>query len=186
MDNESYLPIIESLIYVSEKPITIGRLCEILRPLSREQIISLIEELKINYEKKESGLQIKEIAEGYKIYTKPEVAPWIIRLQNIEMKTKLTIAALEVLAIVAYKQPITRAEIESIRGVNSDKILHNLIEKKLIRIKERRNTPGRPLVLGTTREFLIQFGLKDLNDLPPLEENAENHLIATKDDRLNQ
>jgi segregation and condensation protein B len=127
-------------------------------------------ELIQEYKVRNTGLLIVEIANGYQMVTNPEYAEWVKKFRSSHMSSRLSIPALETLAIIAYRQPIIRAEIEQIRGVNSDSAIRTLLEKRLIKILGRKEVPGRPFLYGTTREFLQYFGLKDLTELPTLKE----------------
>jgi len=161
--------VIESLIFVSESPLSLERIKEVLGEVSKKDIQRLLSELKADYEGGQRGFILVEVAEGFQFRTRPEHAEWIKRLK----KTKplaLSQAALETLAIVAYKQPLVRAEVEKIRGVDSGGVLRTLLERKLIRILGKKDVPGRPLVYGTSKQFLEMFGLKDLSSLPTLKD----------------
>ncbi|HXX56497.1 MAG TPA: SMC-Scp complex subunit ScpB, partial [Thermodesulfovibrionales bacterium] len=136
------------------------------------EIKGLMEELISEYRNRDGGMLITEIANGYQMVTNIRFAPWIRKLKGSQASSKLSMAALETLAIIAYKQPIIKAEVEQIRGVNSDGVVKTLIERRLIRIMGRKEAPGKPLLYGTTREFLQYFGLKDLTELPTLKDLA--------------
>jgi len=135
-------------------------------------VLAAIESLKADYENR-PGLQMVEVAGGYQIVTRPELNEWVRRLFHEQSASKLTVAGLETLAVIAYKQPITALEIGEIRGVNTSGVLSTLLERHLIKIAGRKNVVGRPFVYATTKEFLIRFGLKDLGDLPKIEDMAE-------------
>ncbi|MFN3135192.1 MAG: SMC-Scp complex subunit ScpB, partial [Candidatus Kryptonium sp.] len=140
------------------------------RKINEDDIKNIIAELNQKYAEQGCAFRVIEIAEGYQFATLPEFAKWVGRLFKEKNKRKLSQPALETLAIIAYKQPISKPEIESIRGVNVDHIIKTLLEKKLITIVGRAETIGRPLLYGTTKEFLKYFGLKSLSELPkPLE-----------------
>jgi len=161
--------IIETLLFVSEKPLTIERVVEVInKAVGRDVIRSLFNELIMEY--RGCALQIREVAEGYQLCTRSEYSEWIKDFLKIERRSKLSRASLETLAIIAYKQPITRMEVEDIRKVEISGILKGLLEKRLIRIMGRKKVLGRPMMYGTTREFLEYFGLKELSDLPQREE----------------
>jgi segregation and condensation protein B len=132
-----------------------------------------LDELRNEYDEQARGFRLVEIAEGWQLLTRPQYAAVIRRLHRIKSTNRLTRPALETLAIVAYKQPLTKAEIESIRGVGSDGVMQNLLERRLVRTVGRKDAVGRPLLYGTTREFLQAFGLKDLSELPKLTELKE-------------
>ena len=161
--------IIESLLLVAEEPLTINRINTILTPAGEKEIRKALSELAEEYETRKGGFFLREVAGGYQIRTRPEYREWIKRLIQ-PRALRLSKAALETLAIIAYKQPIIRSDIEHIRGVNCGGILRMLLERKLIRVLGRREIPGRPLIYATTKQFLEVFDLKDLKDLPTPEE----------------
>ncbi len=161
--------LIESLLFVSGEPVTLAGLKNITE-LPELEIKELLEELMAEYKEKNSGLQILEVANGYQMVTNPAYAPWIKKFKNTSTANKLSMPALETLAIIAYNQPIIKAEIEQIRGVNSDGVIKTLADRRLIKIMGRKEVPGKPLLYGTTREFLQYFGLKDLAGLPTVKE----------------
>jgi len=163
---------VEALIFASPEPITPKRLCRLLSEEPKEDVLAAIESLKADYENR-PGLQMVEVAGGYQIVTRPELNDWVRRLFHEQSASRLTVAGLETLAVIAYKQPITALEIGEIRGVNTSGVLSTLLERHLIKIAGRKNVVGRPFVYATTKEFLIRFGLKDLNDLPKIEDMAE-------------
>jgi segregation and condensation protein B len=163
--------LIESLLFVSGEPVTLAALKDITE-LPEPEIKELIEELMAEYKGKNGGLQVIEIANGYQMTTNPAYASWIKKLKTTNTSNKLSMPALETLAIIAYNQPIIKAEIEQIRGVNSDGVIKTLLDRRLIKIMGRKEVPGKPLLYGTTREFLQYFGLKDLTDLPTIKELA--------------
>jgi segregation and condensation protein B len=161
---------IEALLIATDSPLTLKRMVEITE-LQNEEIIRCIEELNQEYRESNRAFEIKAIAGGYQIYTLPEFALWVGALHD--RKSKLSKAALETLAIVAYHQPITRAEIEKVRGVDSTYMLDALLQKNLIKTCGRLSVPGRPIRYGTTNEFLRYFGIKDLDDLPREQDFGE-------------
>jgi segregation and condensation protein B len=161
--------VIESLLFVSEGPLSLDQIKEVLGEVSKKEIQRLLSELKEDYERAQRGFTLVEVAEGFQLRTRPQHAEWIKKLK----KTKplaLSRPALETLAIVAYKQPVVRTDIEKIRGVDSGGVLHTLLERKLIRILGKKDVPGKPLVYGTSKHFLEMFGLKDLSSLPTLKD----------------
>ncbi len=164
--------IIEAVLFVTPKPLLIEGLNKVLK-LGNKAIREIIEGLKNEYEKERRSFQIVEIAQGFQICTLPVYAPWLKKIAKREREEKLSSAALETLSIVAYRQPVTRADIEVIRGVEVGGILKLLLEKGLIRIAGRKETLGRPLIYRTTSHFLQYFGLRSLNDLPKLETSAK-------------
>ena len=164
--------IVEALIFASPDPITPKMLFRLLADEPKEDVTAAIAALKGDYETR-PGLQFVEIAGGYQIVTRPELHEWVRRLFHERSTQKLTVQSLETLAVIAYKQPVTALEIGEIRGVNTSGVLATLLERHLIKIVGRKNVVGRPFLYSTTREFLIRFGLKDLNDLPKVEDMAE-------------
>src|SRR5262245_55588573 len=161
--------IIEALIFASPEPVTMKTLARLLDTEPKEDIAAALAELKADYDRP-GGLQIVEVAGGYQIVTRPELHEWVRRLFHERTTQKLSVAALETLAVVAYKQPVTAPEIAEIRGVNTAGVLGTLLERKLIKIVGRKQVVGRPFLYGTTREFLERFGLNDLSDLPKVED----------------
>jgi segregation and condensation protein B len=166
---DSLKPIIESLIFVSDEPLSIKQLEAVLGGISRQQIKDILQELTAEYETEKRGFILQEVAGGYQFRTRPEYRDWVIKLKQ-SSPAKLSRAALETLAIIAYKQPVLRTDVEHLRGVDSGGIFKTLLERDLIRVLGRKDLPGRPMVYGTTRRFLEVFGLKDLSSLPTLEE----------------
>jgi len=162
--------IIEALLFVSSEPITLKQITQVLENVNTATARQLIYELRDEYHASNRSFQLIEIANGFQICTRPEYNQWIKKFYTRRVATKLSGAALETLAIVAYKQPVTRAEVEEIRGVNTDSVLNGLIEKGLVRISGRKSSPGRPLLFVTTDDFLKQFGLKNLSELPTADE----------------
>ena len=164
--------ILEALIFASPEPLTPRSIYKLLDTEPKEQVDAALEELKHDYERP-GGLQMVEVAGGFRIVTRPELHEWVRRLFHHQSTLKLSVQALETLAVIAYKQPITAPEIADIRGVNTAGVLGTLIDRKLIKIVGRKPVVGRPFMYGTTREFLDRFGLKDLNDLPKIEDIAD-------------
>ncbi len=161
--------IVEALVFVADEPLTTKILAEVLEE-DRETIESAIEELQNEYEQRMSGLQIREIAGGWQISTRTEFHEEIRKFLKTRPSAKLSLAALETLAVIAYKQPATVPEILEIRGVQSASAIKTLLDKRLIVAKGRKETVGRPMQYGTSKDFLIQFGLKDLSELPNIED----------------
>ncbi|MEW6569676.1 MAG: SMC-Scp complex subunit ScpB [Nitrospirota bacterium] len=161
--------IIESILFLSCEPTLLTAFRDILE-LPESDIKELIEELMREYSDRNSGMAIVEVANGYQMVTNPAYSEWLKKYRGLHSSSRLSTQALETLAIIAYKQPIIRAEIEQIRGVNPDSALKTLYEKRLIKIMGRKEAPGRPFLYGTTREFLQYFGLKNLSELPTLKE----------------
>jgi segregation and condensation protein B len=161
--------VVEALLFASDVPLEAERIREVLDLEHAAAARGLVEELIARYEAEPRGLSIVEVGGGYRMVTRPELAPWLVRLARARTRVRLSRPALETLAIIAYKQPVSRPELDAVRGVNSDAVLDNLLERRLIRIGGRKEAPGRPFLYETTREFLIAFGLRDLNDLPRVE-----------------
>ena len=165
--------IIEALIYASPDPLTPKTLFKVLESEPREDVQASLDELLRDYADGRGGLHLVEVAGGYQIVTRPELSEWVRRLFHERKTQKLSIAALETLAVVAYKQPVTAPELTEIRGVNTAGVVATLLERRLIKIAGRKQVVGRPFLYATTREFLIRFGLRDLDDLPKIEDMAE-------------
>ena len=161
--------VVEALLFASDTPLEAERISEVLDLGDAGEARRLIDELRARYEASSQGLQIVEVGGGYRMVTRPEVAPWLVRLARARTRTRLSRPALEALAIIAYKQPVSRPEIDAVRGVNSEGVLDNLLERRLVRIAGRKEAPGRPYLFETTREFLVAFGLRDVGDLPKVE-----------------
>ena len=164
--------IVEALIFASPEPMTPKMLFKLLADEPKEDVAAAVEALRADYENR-PGLQLVDVAGGYQIVTRPQLHEWVRRLFHERSTQKLTAQGLESLAVIAYKQPITALEIGEIRGVNTSGVLSTLLERHLIKIVGRKNVVGRPFLYATTKEFLIRFGLKDLNDLPKIEDMAE-------------
>ena len=170
--SDSLKAVIEALIFASPDPLTVKQLAKLLDGEPKEAVQEAIAALKKDYER-QGGLQMVEIAGGYRIVTRPELHEWVRKLFHEQTKQKLSVAALETLAVIAYKQPITAPEIADIRGVNTAGVLGTLIERRLVKIVGRKPVVGRPFMYATTRQFLDRFGLKDLEDLPKVEDMAD-------------
>ncbi|MEW6095101.1 MAG: SMC-Scp complex subunit ScpB [bacterium] len=168
-DHSKAKKIIEVLLFVAGEPLSLNKISQILE-IKPEVAMNLVIELKKEYWEAQKGLDIIEIANGYQMCTRHEYSPWIERLKKQRKESKLSPSGLETLAIIAYKQPITRIEIDSIRGVNSIGIIQTLLEKKLVKIIGRKDAPGKPLLYGTTSEFLKTFGLPNISALPQIDE----------------
>ncbi len=165
--------ILEALIFASPQPITPREIGEVLGGVSRSAWQEALEELKADYARDVRGLQLVEVAGGWQITTRPEYNDWVRELLDPKTPSRLSIQALETLAVVAYKQPVTLPEIIDLRGIKSGGVIKTLLEKRLIRILGRKEVVGRPILYGTTKQFLLHFGLKDLSELPKIEEFAE-------------
>jgi len=178
--------ILESLLFVSAEPMPLERLMVALGTVSKSELKQALQSLREDCDREGRGLQMVELAGGYQMVTRTEHAPWIKRLAKAKASPKLSRSAMESLAIIAYKQPIVRSEIEQIRGVEVSGVLRTLLERKLIRMVGRKDVPGRPIMYGTTKLFLQQFGLSDLSQLPPLREfkelgEAEQAMLPVED-----
>jgi segregation and condensation protein B len=169
MEDRDRKSVLEALLFLSGEVLSASAIKDILE-IPEVDIKRYLEELVSEYRERNTGLMIVEIANGYQMVTNPAYGEWIRKFRTTHLSSRLSLPALETLAIIAYKQPIIRAEIEQIRGVNSDSAIRTLYEKRLIKIMGRKEAPGRPFLYGTTREFLQYFGLKDLTELPTLTE----------------
>ena len=189
MDEQELKAILEALLFVSAEPVSIERLAGVLSEVPKAAIGRALAELQTVFEREQRGLHLVQVAGGWRIMTRPEHGFWIKRLDKTKAAPKLSRSALESLAIIAYKQPIVRGEIEQIRGVETSGVLRTLLERKLVRIVGRKEVPGRPIMYGTTKVFLQHFGLNDLAELPPLREfkelgESEQALLPVEDDPL--
>jgi segregation and condensation protein B len=164
---------LEALIFASPQPVTPREIARVLEGVPKPDWLTALEELRADYARDGRGLQLVEVAGGWQITTRPEYNDWIRELLDPQSPTRLSIQALETLAVIAYKQPVTLPEIIELRGIKSGGVLKTLLEKRLIRIMGRKEVVGRPILYGTTKHFLLHFGLKDLNELPRIEEFAE-------------
>lgn len=180
MEDHELKSILESLLFVSPEPLALSQLTSVLsstngdfQEFSNEKISEILRVLQAEYRESGRGLQLVEVAGGYQLTTRPENAPWIRQLQTVRMATRLSRAALETLSIVAYRQPVTTPEIETVRGVDCTGVLKTLLERRLVKIVGRKEAVGKPLLYGTTQEFLQYFGLRDLSELPPLKDLQE-------------
>jgi len=165
--------IVEAMIFASPEPLTPKALIKLLDNEPKEEVLAALEELKGDYERP-GGLQLVEVAGGFQIVTRPDLHEWVRRLFHERSSQKLSAQALESLAVIAYRQPITSLEITEIRGVSASGVLNTLLERHLIKIVGRKQVVGRPFMYATTKEFLIRFGLKDLSDLPKVKDMAES------------
>ena len=163
--------ILEALIFASPEPLTPKAIYKLLASEPKEDVQAALADLKRDYERL-GGLQLVEVAGGYQIVTRPDLHEWVRRLFHERTTQRLTVQALETLAVIAYRQPVTALEITEIRGVNTSGVLGTLLERHLIKIVGRKQVVGRPFMYATTKEFLIRFGLKDLDDLPKVEDMA--------------
>ena len=167
----SDVDVVEALLFASDAPLEAERIREVLDLADGEEAQALVRALTERYDAEARSLQIVEVGGGYRMVTRPDMAPWLVRLARARTRVRLSRPALETLAIVAYKQPVSRPEIDAARGVNSEGVLENLLERRLVRIAGRKEAPGRPFLFETTREFLVAFGLRDLGDLPKVDGN---------------
>jgi len=161
--------VVEALLFASDAPLEAERIREVLDLADVGEARALVDALRERYETAGCALTIVEVGGGFRMVTRPDMAPWLLRLAKTRTKARLSRPALETLAIVAYREPVSRPEVDALRGVNSDAVLDNLLERRLIRIAGRKDAPGRPFLYETTREFLVAFGLRDLGDLPKVE-----------------
>jgi len=171
---ENIKAVIEALIFASDAPLALEKICIILSDVEKKEVKEAFEKIVLEYNERQGGICLQEVAGGFQFRTRPELSPWVKKLKSSKPHS-LSPAAMETLAIVAYKQPIVKSEIESIRGVDVGAPLKGLLDKKLIRIVGRKDVPGKPIIYGTTRKFLEVFNLKDLLDLPNLRELKELH-----------
>ncbi len=183
--------ILESVLFVSSEPVSLARFLTVLEDVPKSEVEEGLRSLESAFEQDSRGIRLAKVAGGYRLVTKQEYAPWIKRLDKTKSPAKLSRSALESLAIIAYKQPLVRAEIEEIRGVETSGVLRTLLERKLVRIVGRKEVPGRPIMYGTTKFFLEHFGLNDLSQLPPLREfkelgEAEQALLPTDHEPVEQ
>lgn len=163
------IDVVEALLFASDTPLETERIREVLDLADAAAARALVEELRVRYDADERALTVVEVGGGFRMVTRPEIAPWLLRLAKTRTRARLSRPALETLAIVAYRQPVSRPEVDTLRGVNSEGVLDNLLERRLLRIAGRKEAPGRPFLYETTREFLVAFGLRDLGDLPKVE-----------------
>ena len=167
---EELRPVIECLLFVAEEPLTFKVICKVLGTVPEEDVQRALDALIADYNERASGFEIREVAGGWRLSTRAQHHDFIRQYLKTRPSARLSLPALETLAVIAYKQPITVPEILEIRGVTSSSAIKTLLEKRLIITRGRKETVGRPMMYGTSREFLIQFGLKDLNELPSMED----------------
>ena len=189
IDARELKAILEAILFVSPEPVPIARLVSILGTVSKAEVVQALEILTHDLDQDGRGIQLVQIAGGYRLVTKQEYGPWLKRMDKTKAAQKLSRSALESLAIIAYKQPLVRSEIEEIRGVETSGVLRTLCERKLVRIVGRKDVPGRPIMYGTTKFFLEHFGLQDLSQLPPLREfkelgDSEQALLPIEEESL--
>lgn len=162
--------IVEALLLASPEPLSLRRLAEVME-MDERSARTLIDDLRLEYEATSRGIVLQEVAGGYQLVTNPACAAWVEKLVA-PRASSLSHAALETLAIIAYRQPVTRGDVEQLRGVNADGAIRTLLQRRMIKEVGRREVPGRPILYGTTKEFLLYFGLKDLSELPALPDPA--------------
>jgi segregation and condensation protein B len=189
IDARELKAILEAVLFVSPEPVPVARLMSILGTISKAEVVQALGILTHDLDQDGRGIQLVQIAGGYRLVTKQEYGPWLKRMDKAKAAQKLSRSALESLAIIAYKQPLVRSEIEEIRGVETSGVLRTLCERKLVRIVGRKDVPGRPIMYGTTKFFLEHFGLHDLSQLPPLREfkelgDSEQALLPIEDESL--
>ena len=163
------IDVVEALLFASDTPVEASRIQEVLDLESPAVARELVESLRGRLDAEGRALQVMEVGGGFRLVTRPEVAPWLVKLARSKTKSRLSRPALETLAIIAYRQPVSRPEVDATRGVNSEGVLDNLLERRLVRITGRKDSAGRPFLYETTREFLVAFGLRDLGDLPKVD-----------------
>lgn len=176
--------IIEVLLFVSEKPLPLEKIAEVLEVFDRNTLRSMIDELNRDYDSAGRSFSIVEVGGGFQLLTDNIYAPWVRKLLVRERRHRLTTPSLETLSIIAYKQPITRPDIEAIRGVNIEGVLETLLERDFIKVVGRKDVVGRPFLYGTTRNFLTHFGLNSLGDLPKLQEFNEGDIQLGKEELI--
>ncbi len=186
MTQDNVKSAIEALLFSSDRPLTLEQLKGALDNLDTSLIRKMIEELGLEYEHTNRGIRISEIAGGFQMITAPFSAPFLKKLYRQKKKEKLSKPALETLAMIAYKQPVTKTEIESLRQVNVDGVIKSLMDKDIIRIAGRKKAPGRPYVYGTTKQFLEYFGLKSLEQLPKIESFQVPPNVEEKKDEVKE
>lgn len=168
---------LEGLLFITDRPLSAGELCKLVNVRDQDRIVAAVEELRRELEDRNLGYRLIAVAEGWQMATRPELAPYMRKLFSDRATMRLSTAAQETLSIISYKQPLTRAEVEEIRGVEVIAALETLLEKRLIKVVGRKETVGRPLMYGTTMEFLRHFGLRSLEDLPPLDRFAPGEAV---------
>ena len=173
IDMRELKAILEAVLFVSPEPVPVARLMSIVGTVSKAEVVQALDILTHDLDQEGRGIQLVQVAGGYRLVTKQEYGPWLKRMDKAKAAQKLSRSALESLAIIAYKQPLVRSEIEEIRGVETSGVLRTLCERKLVRIVGRKDVPGRPIMYGTTKFFLEHYGLQDLTQLPPLREFKE-------------
>ena len=172
MEHAEAVAILEALLFVTDEPLSADQIAGVLGDRPADEVPALMDALRGRYAGEGFGLEVQEVAGGFRLTTRPDLAAWVQRLNRVR-PARLSRAALETLAVIAYRQPLTKAEVEGVRGVSADGVLRTLLERDLIRVVGRKPDVGRPILYGTTRTFLEHFGFKDLTDLPTLREIEE-------------
>ncbi|MFQ5876128.1 MAG: SMC-Scp complex subunit ScpB [Acidobacteriota bacterium] len=170
--------VVEALVFAAEEPLTVSELSELFPDRSRDELEAVLAEVSAACEAGDRGLQVVRVAGGYSMTTKPAHGSWVRALFRSRNRRRLSSAALETLAIVAYRQPITTPEIQALRGTDPSGVLQTLLDRKLVRVMGRKRVVGKPILYGTTREFLAHFGLNSLEDLPCMEDFG--HVVAAR------
>jgi segregation and condensation protein B len=180
MEREELKAVIENVLFAADQPVSVGQLQDLFAETTEKAVLkSALDELVREYQSR--NLQLMEVAEGYQLMTRHDYSDWVRKFMKLDKTAKLSQPSLDALAIIAYKQPLTKAEVEEIRGVDSSGVVRTLLEKKVIAPSGRKKVPGRPIMYRTTRKFLEYFGLMDLNDLPTLEDFKESELTEGQD-----
>ncbi len=169
--------VLEGLLFITDRPLSAEELCKLIDVSDQNKIMAVVEELRRDLDERNIGYRLIAVAEGWQMATRPELAPYLKKLFSERATMRLSTAAQETLSIISYKQPLTRAEIEEVRGVEVIAPLETLLEKRLIKVVGRKETVGRPLMYGTTMEFLRHFGLYSLEDLPSLDSFASDAAV---------
>ena len=170
MNKEELKNIIECLLFISDKPLFVKKISEVTGIKDQSRVMSAIRKLKKDYDERKSSLQVVDIAGGFQMSTRKEFSKWVRKMYEQQVTYRLSASALETLSVIAYKQPVTRAEVEKVRGVDVSGVLRSLLDKKLIKVAGKKECIGRPSLYRTTENFLLYFGLKDITDMPDLEE----------------
>ena len=180
MEHEELKAVIENVLFAADQPVSVGQLQDLFAETTEKAALkSALDELLREYQSR--NLQLMEVAEGYQLMTRHDYSGWVRKFMKLDKTAKLSQPSLDTLAIIAYKQPLTKAEVEEIRGVDSSGVVRTLLEKKIIVPSGRKKVPGRPIMYRTTRKFLEYFGLMDLKDLPTLEDFKESELAEGQD-----
>jgi segregation and condensation protein B len=180
MEREELKAVIENVLFAADQPVSAGQLQNLFAETTEKDVLkSALDELIREYQSR--NLQLMEVAEGYQLMTRHDYSDWVRKFMKLDKTAKLSQPSLDTLAIIAYKQPLTKAEVEEIRGVDSSGVVRTLLEKKVIAPSGRKKVPGRPIMYRTTRKFLEYFGLMDLSDLPTLEDFKESELTEGQD-----